>query len=160
MREIIPMRTMNTIMMKRNGFTLIELLVVIAIISLLVSILLPSLQKAKGLAQSVLCQTTLRNIGLMNTMYTNDNNDTGPVGFSYGHYSARVPEGFKGLPENGGAPVYPAWFGWYDPSMLGRQEYLGGQWVNGQFQLGSAVCPSNPHRYIQGATSYAVIRRP
>ena len=49
--------------MKRCGFTLIELLVVIAIIALLVSILLPSLSRAKEHAYMVECMLNLKHIG-------------------------------------------------------------------------------------------------
>lgn len=59
-------------MKKRNGFTLIELLVVIAIIALLVSILLPSLNKAKDLARAVVCSSNMRNLGFGVQMYLND----------------------------------------------------------------------------------------
>ena len=55
-----------------HGFTLIELLVVIAIISLLVSILLPSLRKAREIAEAVVCQTTMRQICVANTFYSED----------------------------------------------------------------------------------------
>ena len=54
------------------GFTLIELLVVVAIISLLVSILLPSLSRAKDLARKVVCASNLRNIGLASAVYRGD----------------------------------------------------------------------------------------
>ncbi|NLW87030.1 MAG: prepilin-type N-terminal cleavage/methylation domain-containing protein [Planctomycetes bacterium] len=57
---------------KHSGFTLIELLVVVAIISLLVSILIPSLAKAKDLARTMMCQTNLKGIGLLAEMYRND----------------------------------------------------------------------------------------
>ncbi len=64
---------------RKKGFTLIELLVVIAIIALLVSILLPSLQKAKELAKDVVCKTNLRGIGMASALYRNDFDDTFPT---------------------------------------------------------------------------------
>ncbi len=60
-------------MCKREGFTLIELLVVIAIIALLMAILMPALKKAKAQAKSVVCQSNLKQWGLLFSMYTNDN---------------------------------------------------------------------------------------
>jgi len=62
----------------RAAFTLIELLVVIAIISLLVSILLPSLKKAKGLAMAVVCANNERSIGIASQLYRGDSDDYFP----------------------------------------------------------------------------------
>ncbi len=54
------------------GFTLIELLVVIAIIALLLSILIPSLGKAKEHARTVICRSHLHQWGVVFSLYTQE----------------------------------------------------------------------------------------
>ena len=61
-----------------RGFSLLELLVVIAIIALLLSILTPSLGKAKTMAMRLKCAHNLRQINLAVTFYLNANKDTYP----------------------------------------------------------------------------------
>jgi prepilin-type N-terminal cleavage/methylation domain-containing protein len=60
-------------MKKHKAFTLIELLVVIGIIALLLSVLMPSLVKARALAARTLCASNLSQIYLATGVYTNDN---------------------------------------------------------------------------------------
>jgi prepilin-type N-terminal cleavage/methylation domain-containing protein len=60
------------------GFTLVELLVVIAIISLLLSLLAPSLGRARSLARRVACSHNLKQVGLAMDMYTHDHDSVYP----------------------------------------------------------------------------------
>ena len=54
------------------GFTLIELMIVVAIIGLLISILVPSLARARDHAHQVKCASNLRGIGMGILYYVND----------------------------------------------------------------------------------------
>ncbi|MGB7158809.1 MAG: type II secretion system protein [Tepidisphaeraceae bacterium] len=64
---------------QRGAFTLVELLVVIGIIALLVSLLLPALQKAKEAANVANCLSNLRQIGIGFQLYGHLNKDQMPL---------------------------------------------------------------------------------
>jgi len=69
-----------------KAFTLIELLVVVAIIALLISILLPSLSRARELAKRSVCASNLRGIGQAMHIYSNENQEWFP-----NHYYQATP---------------------------------------------------------------------
>ena len=97
--------------------TLIELLVTIAIVALLISILLPSLQKAREQGKLIVCLTNLKSVGAGSLVYAESdvNEQAMPVHPLMGHIPGEVGAydwGRKagvGEPTAGTDPIYSLW---------------------------------------------------
>ena len=102
--------------MKRRRFTLIELLVVVVIISILASMLLPSLQQAKSKANEALCKSNLKQIGVAMFMYADDNDERMLLGFLQNQQSGgMIVSSRRYPPEIMEASYLHGWKSWQCP---------------------------------------------
>lgn len=93
-------------------FTLIEMLVAITIISILASMLLPSLRRTMEQGRRVACANNLKQWGLISTMIALDYDDTMPYTFG----------------GDNGTMFYPSFTRWSPSGVIDENYYMGTQW--------------------------------
>jgi len=122
-----------------GAFTLIELLVVIAIIALLISMLLPTLQRAQELANRTVCNNNNRKIAGACLLYAEDWDGYGPpeYGGEESHFTEALATYLGGDPPPTSTPGKPP----TQQEIRARQE-----WESKQIWNGTNGCPS----YRQG----------
>jgi prepilin-type N-terminal cleavage/methylation domain-containing protein len=76
-----------------RGFTLVELLVVIGIISVLISILLPAMGRAREQARRTQCLSNVRQLGMAAIMYSNESRGRFPLDDRY-YGAMALPNGW------------------------------------------------------------------
>ena len=150
-----------------NAFTLVELLVVIAIIGILVALLLPAVQAARGAARRIQCSNQMKQLGLATLNYEDTNKElppayTGTSGSSDPHHNI-IAFILPFIEQQAIADKYDMSVDWndkFDPR--GSRGGGGGTqkpYYNDQVRLARIdmlICPVTPEHTIVDASDYSI----
>lgn len=128
----------------KNAFTLVELLVVASVVSLLISILLPSLKKAREQAKLVVCLSNLRGIALASQVYAAADPKEMAIPVTESFFDPALPQSLKVMV---GRHAYGG------KSGRGREGSDSTFWGTGRSR-GPAARPLNRFIYKQGFIDY------
>ncbi len=129
---------------RKTGFSIVELLAVMAIVAICLSLLLPTLKRARDQARKLHCTTTLRTLIATMEVYAADNKSFGPPTYSTSSVEEGWPNWLVGSDANASLPAFTG----LDPYFSYRvsRDATDRTYNSKKFYWSARGCPDSPYQ--------------